>query len=137
MTKRRRGQKRVNAEQCALVSAMSTSAALGAFTAAMGVLGWNGAVELCKTREPGPGVLEVWEPLGYRVEHLPLAEDMRFIRIGVEVTRRAMVARTGNRMLPTKESMEGFDSHEAARGLALLKQYGLRVEPLHPELGGI
>ena len=121
----------------ARAQAIASAPSLGAFAVAVGQLGIDGAVRLCGTRDIPARVQEVWDVLGYRIDQLPTAEDVRLLLVGVEVKRRLVQARKNSDQSTLPQLVAGFCKlDEARKGLRVLRNYGARVE-LRPELGAI
>lgn len=124
----------------ALAHAIATAPGLGAFATAVGVLGLDGAVELCATREPTTRLAHVWDALGYGLAQLPTAEEIRLIEVGAEVMRRHIVKRKlpeGKAPLASLVSDGLCSVADARKAIKLLESYGATVEPLREEVAAL
>ena len=82
---------------------------------------------------------QVWDTLGYRIAQLPTGVEIKLLLVGVEVKRRLVQSRKGNRKADTlAQLIEGYcELDEARNGLRVLRSYGATVEELHSALGAL
>jgi hypothetical protein len=123
----------------ALAYVIGTTPGLGSFAAAVGVLGFEGALELCETRDPSPRVRQLWDALGYALASLPTRDEVDLVITGAEIARRLAMHRTNEGPVPVASVIDGVcaSAHEAKRALDMLKSYGGRVEPLCEEVSAL
>lgn len=126
-----RMSKAETAKRRALAHVLTTAAGLGAFAVAVGQLGFDGAVQLCATRELPPRLVTIFDVLGYRVDQLPSAEGIALIVLATEVRRRVDIATTNNRPITFAEvtAALGAKAKDVTRGLKLLESYGAHTRP--------
>jgi hypothetical protein len=104
------------------------------------VLGLDGAVALCETRDPPARVMQVWGVLGYALDQLPSAEDINLILIGAEITRRRLSRQRLSRQQPPVASViYGLcdTPQEARRALKVMESYGAQVAPAMEEVSAL
>lgn len=111
------------ARRKAIAQALSGSAALGAFTVAVGLVGLDGAVALCESREYPKDILDQWGELGYRPEQMPSAEEIRLVVLGVEI-QRAQFARDNAHKEPLTLASFSCGAAEAQRALKVCERFG-------------
>jgi len=126
------------ARRRALSNAVASAPSLGAFTVALGQLGYDGAVQLCESRTPPPRVEYLWGVLGYTVDQLPGADEIRLLEIGAEIARRSMQRRKDRKPTPIRELIEGLCGLEdAKRAMCVLRSFGCQVEPVQAEVSAL
>jgi len=123
----------------ALAYAIASAPGLGAFAVAVGQCGFDGAIRVCESRVVPERVQQVWSALGYRIEQMPTGDAVRHLLVGVEVKRRLIQSRKGNRSAGSlAELTKGYcELDEARKGLRVLRSYGATVEEMHSALGAI
>lgn len=107
---------------------------LGAFAAAVGHLGLDGATALCETRDLPAALLAVFDALGYTVDHLPSREDVELVLIGVEIKRRQTIRQSNKKPHGVHDVIDGLcDAKTAVRSAHVLESFGLIGVTFHKQ----
>jgi hypothetical protein len=101
----------------------------------VGQLGLDGAVRLCRTRRPKPELRRAWEELGYRIQQLPYAEEIRLFLIGVEVAHVMEIVRVNHYDPAPLLKKLGHSMADVGRGRKVLQAYGADPSPTRQETG--
>lgn len=82
-------------------------------------------------------MLLAWGVLGYRVEQLPSADDIRLFLVGAEARHALHIAKRAKPETPPAAVLKrlGYSQADIAGGLRVLRSYGGDTVPLCGELG--
>lgn len=121
-------RKKRDAQNRAIANVIAVAPGLGAFAVAVGQLDLQGAVDLCATRDPSPSLQAAWDDVGYTVEQLPSAEDIRCLLLGIEARRRNYVHKRATKTaapvpLFVMAKAMGCSAQDIQRGLVVLSGY--------------